>query len=862
MVCFDKFLTISVSLLAVIAVGCGGDGGIAVQGVDGGDLGPMVDQVTQADTRGTDGVHSEIPLDGVPVDGDGGGHDGGDYCGDDSGDETLLVKDDAAETAEDVDVTVDVLANDTSLAGGSLSVAAFDQPLYGKAELLPDDKIRYSPPRYFSGTDEFEYTASTELGKTAVALVTVTISPVGADFYVALDGGDSKPGTLEQPFATLEKARQAVVDLKAGAGLPVGGVNVWLRGGTFQRTEAFDLGPDDSGTQDKPIRYIGFPKEQARLVGGQLLTPGSFSETTSDSPMWDRLHDSAKGNVWQVDIAAQGVVDYKMTAGGLTDDRIGGTEVFLDGDRLQIARWPDPDEAEWGFVRVDQKISDKQFTYLGDRPESWEPAEDMMLHGYFAHYWCDYRARVIDFDTATKTVNLMHPPYFGIKANRFYFAYNIFEEITQPGEWYLDRDLGILYLWPPGDLDSSEVVVTTPIGSDGPISEWDFIPDPILRLVNAQWISFHDLTIEIAMNHLVEIEGGSNNSLVGCGLLGAGGTAVQVSGHDNGLERCEVGHAGNSGVRMSGGDRKSITLSNNYVRNCDIHHTAVSARTGHAGVWLDGGAGHIVEHNWFHHSPSNAIYLLGNEHLVQYNHIHDVCQWADDYGAVYTHLNWGFRGNRIQYNFIHDLASPFNEETHFGITAVYLDGFVGGISVFGNIIKDIQGNGVLIGGGPDNVVENNIIVNTTRGMYSHNLGVTGIKNDGGNHDMLNKINAMDYQQEPWLSAYPALAAVPNNWNVLNSPPYLWLYPHDSVFSRNLGFEINVFTSSNDFGNPPGTMTTFDSFAEIADNIADADPLFSDEAGGEFSLLPNSPAFDIPGFVEIPFEQIGIQAEEE
>ena len=121
---------------------------------------------------------------------------------------------------------------------------------------------------------------------------------------------------------------------------------------------------------------------------------------------------------------------------------------------------------------------------------------------------------------------------------------------------------------------------------------------------------------------------------------------------------------------------------------------------------------------------------------------------------------------------------------------------------------------------------------------------------------------MDYKQEPWLSAYPALAAVPNNWNVLNSPPYLWLYPHDSVFSRNLGFEINVFTSSNDFGNPPGTMTTFDSFAEIADNIADADPQFSDEAGGDFSLLPSSPAFDIPGFVEIPFEQIGIQAEEE
>ena len=909
MVCFDRFWKISLSLLAVIAIGCGGDGGIGVPGQDGGDLGPTNDQISQVDTPGVDGAQPDIPQDGVPADvvdiwapddihdikfstacetcdsdddcdsldavcvdvggeglfcstlcegqqdcpesyectgedeklcmpasgsclcmegneeyskecavsnefgeceGEQGcqGAEGWGECSaavpsqeacdgidnncndevdegsvdtDDDGeadcvdeddddddvvdeddncplvanadqvdtdvdgtgdvcdDETSFVQADAAETVEGEDVTIDVLANDTPPPGGSLSVFAFNQPLHGKAELLVDDTIRYVPPKYFNGSDEFEYTAANGQGETAVALVTVTITPVGADLYVALDGDDSQPGTLEQPFSTLERARQAVVDLKNDAGLPVGGVTVWLRGGTFVRTEGFDLGPADSGEEDKPIRYIGFPKEQVRLVGGQILNPGSFSEVTAASPMWDRLHASAKGNVWQVDIAAQGIVDYKLTGGGLTDDRIGGTEVFMNGQRLQIARWPDPDGGEFGFVRVDEKISDTEFKYFGNRPASWEPAENMMVHGYFAHYWCDYRARVSEINTATKTISLINTPYFGIKANRFYFAYNIFEEITQPGEWYLDRDQGILYLWPPDDLGDSEVMVTTPIGSDIPISNWNFVPDPILRLVNTHWVSFHDLTVEIAMNHLVEIEGGSHNGLVGCDLFNAGGTAVQLSGHDNGLERCEVGHAGNSAVRVSGGDRKSINLSNNYVRNCDIHHYSVSARTHHAAVWLDGGAGHIVEHNWIHHSPTQAIYLLGNEHVVQYNHIHDVCQWTDDFGAIYSHLDWGFRGNLIRYNFIHDLESPFIEETNYGVTGVYLDGYVGGISVFGNIIMDILGNGVLIGGGPDNIVENNVIVNTIRGMYSHNGGVTGIKSNGGNTDMLNKM---------------------------------------------------------------------------------------------------------------------------
>ena len=52
-----------------------------------------------------------------------------------------------------------------------------------------------------------------------------------ASFYVAPDGADSNAGTFEQPFATLERARDAVRRLKEESGLPEGGVTVYLRGG-------------------------------------------------------------------------------------------------------------------------------------------------------------------------------------------------------------------------------------------------------------------------------------------------------------------------------------------------------------------------------------------------------------------------------------------------------------------------------------------------------------------------------------------------------------------------------------------------------------------------------------------------------
>ncbi len=34
----------------------------------------------------------------------------------------------------------------------------------------------------------------------------------------------------------------------------------------------------------------------------------------------------------------------------------------------------------------------------------------------------------------------------------------------------------------------------------------------------------------------------------------------------------------------------------------------------------------------------------------------------------------------------------------------------------------------------------------------------------------------------------------------------------------------------------------------------------DDAGGDFNLRPDSPAFTIPGFVAIPFDEIGIEAD--
>ncbi len=59
------------------------------------------------------------------------------------------------------------------------------------------------------------------------------------------------PGTLKQPFATLERARDEVRRLKA-AGPLQGGATVHVRAGFYCRQQPFDLGAEDAGTEDAP----------------------------------------------------------------------------------------------------------------------------------------------------------------------------------------------------------------------------------------------------------------------------------------------------------------------------------------------------------------------------------------------------------------------------------------------------------------------------------------------------------------------------------------------------------------------------------------------------------------------------------
>ena len=97
--------------------------------------------------------------------------------------------------------------------------------------------------------------------------------------------------------------------------------------------------------------------------------------------------------------------------------------------------------------------------------------------------------------------------------------------------------------------------------------------------------------------------------------------------------------------------------STNFATNNHIYDYSSWVRTGQYAINISG-VGNYVAHNLIHDAPFEAIYLKGNEHILEYNEVYRVCQETGDAGALHTGRDWTWRGNIIRYNYWHDLKGP------------------------------------------------------------------------------------------------------------------------------------------------------------------------------------------------------------
>ena len=119
------------------------------------------------------------------------------------------------------------------------------------------------------------------------------------DFVVAPWGDDSHQGTVDRPFATLSRARDAVRE-KISAGL-AHDIHVLIRKGTYRLNETLVFGSDDSGSDEFPITYAAFPGEHPVISGARPIT--EWRKLAKPVP---GLPDTSADHVWIADLPKSG----------------------------------------------------------------------------------------------------------------------------------------------------------------------------------------------------------------------------------------------------------------------------------------------------------------------------------------------------------------------------------------------------------------------------------------------------------------------------------------------------------------------------------------------------------------------------
>jgi hypothetical protein len=698
-----------------------------------------------------------------------------------------------------------------------------------------------------------------------------------ARVVVAPDGDDTNPGTEAAPFATLERAREAVKTLKTSLEPRQRAIHVLLRGGTYTRSEVFRLTAEDSGSAQAPVVYRSYPGEKARITGGRQVPLSKFT-LVREAAVLERLPEAARGRAMQLKLSDAGITTFDppplsgMGMGFLaakTRYKPGESapELFVDGTPCVLARWPndgyatvgrvveqgdiirhwmDDHRAHKNYVPQEKRTDPPRgFAFEGDRTKAarWTQARDMMLYGYWALNWADQAVEVEAVEGETGVLRSRQPSGYGVKKGQRYYVFNLLEELDVPGEWYCDRSRGILYLFPPE-------------GAEGKAVEISLLTQTLVSLEDASFVRFEDIAFGVSLETLLSIKGGSENAVSRCAFVNGAANAIAISeGEGHRVSGCLVANMGAGGISVSGGEIKTLRPSGHWIENNIIRNYSRLERAYRPAIRVSG-VGQIIRNNDISCAPHLAISFGGNNHLIELNHIHDVCRESDDASAIYAGRSWLSRGTIIRHNLFRDITG-YTAGTH-RVSGIYLDDGISGIEVSGNIFLNVA-QGLLFNGGRDNRAEDNLFIGNANMMRGTDMSISFTTWASVSWLTLNEaLKAAPLETDAWRNAYPTLATL-----AADEPQF----PKYNTVRNNLRFETPLLLGSDgkNFATngvadryQKGIEENFIRFGTVENNPEiQVSPGRFDAVRGRFALEPASGVFQLmPGLKKIPVERIG------
>ncbi len=613
------------------------------------------------------------------------------------------------------------------------------------------------------------------------------------DFYVSKNGSDTNDGTKQSPFLTVNRALEAV---EAADRSQKSEIIVCIEAGKYN-IDTLSLSENAGGSEKCRVIYTSYGNDEVVLNAGTYINPSDFAKSKEYPDIHERLSETSRDNVYVVDLT-KAPYDLEQndwgnlypigtynTANRYQGDTTGPmySELFINGNRQVLARYPNN-----GYIYTDRVVSSGNTSSnrpygdpagdvyalndeLAARVSSWRNTENVWMFGFWQYDWADGSTPIGSFDSNTNYLTTKYQSFFGARENAPYYFYNCLEELDSNNEWYLDRSTGLLCVYSSVGLDGAEINLS-------------LSKKPVIT-VNASFVTLNGITVTGTRGNGIVVNG-NDNTISNCKISNIGGFAIRVFGSDNLITRNEIANTGMGGISASGGKRATLLPGNNVISNNLIHDWAQIHKTYQAGIDIDG-VGNICANNELFNSPHLAIRYSGNNHIVEYNLIHDVCLESGDAGVIYAGRSWSSYGNNIRYNLIYDIGGNV-----YSPNGIYMDDALSGQNIYGNVLINIPGHAIFIGGGRDMNVYDNLIINSGSSAIRYDarareglIQKTWFSEDL--HILWHTLYSSPWRTKIWQSAFPQYQAITDDISSINSPNFI-ANPSNSLISNNVIFD--------------------------------------------------------------------------
>lgn len=445
--------------------------------------------------------------------------------------------------------------------------------------------------------------------------------------------------------------------------------------GELKDGEVFEI-PEGRYFIDKTIEFNGKKNITVKAKGNVIFDGGVVLDNSKIT--------TYKDNIKMIDLSYLNIELHELGNRGFRRAyHVAPNEFFVNLQAQQIARYPkkgivgyeEDDIIECGS-RVRQcefdcrnavvKIRDKHI-------KNWKNANHAYLAGYPSEAWADECVKIEKIDVENQTITTSQPYLFGYNytGHSGWYIVNLLEELTDEGEYYVDIDKKILYFIPKKDVDISTALLQLSV-----------LDKPMVSLMDCENVVFEGIVFENTRATGIYVEGGDGCSIKSCTLRNIGIVAIQIGqgstplehglnnchgehsekakpflplsgeigswheyiyefaawdnngGKNHTVEDCKIYDTGAGGILMGGGNRKKLIPAHNKIHNCEFYRVNRLDRTYKAAVNLMGVV-NTVSHCLMYDLPGMAIYLHGNDHIIEYNDISNCVLETSDCGAIY-----------------------------------------------------------------------------------------------------------------------------------------------------------------------------------------------------------------------------------